>query len=405
MIRIGILGHGFIEWGGGIDFLRTVVSSLHHSGEAVELHALLPTRGPRLMALRAMRHTYRTAKALATRAGPVPPRPDARHIADLAGSTEQPLNVHEIDIGKRAIAKATHQLSLDVILPAFAALSPDFPAPWVGYVYDFQHRYLPQLFSAADRTLRDKHFSAMLGSARAVIVNARAVASDIALFHPEAPAKVFALPFSAAPNSSWLAPSESPAAKFGILGPYFMVCNQFWIHKDHATAFAAFAKIAADHPSVQLVCTGPTDDYRNPAYFPGLQKGLARDGIADRVHILGMVSKSDQIALLKGSIAMIQPTLFEGGPGGGAVFDAVSLGVRCLVSDIAVNRELSELGVDFFPPGDATAVAHLLTAAARQPYPQRPSPDDLLRLGRRRRAACGGQILAAIAWARTDHSR
>ena len=405
MIRIGILGHGFIDWGGGIDFLRTVVSSLHHSGEAVEIHALVPTRGPRLTALHALRHTYRTAKAVLKRSGAVPQRPDGRHLADLADSTEQLLNIHEIDIGRRAIASAARKLSLDVILPAFSALPPDFPTPWVGYVYDFQHRYLPQLFSPADRSLRDRHFAAMLGSARAVIVNARAVASDIALFHPGAPAKVFALPFSAAPHAGWLAPSESPAAKFGITGPYFIVCNQFWIHKDHATAFAAFAKIAADHPSLHLVCTGATDDYRNPGYFPGLQRGLASNGIADRVHILGMVSKADQIALLKGSIAMIQPTLFEGGPGGGAAFDAVSLGVRCLVSDIAVNRELIEPGVEFFPPGDAAALADLLASAALQQDPGRASSEDLLRLGQRRRAASGERMLEAIEWARAGHSQ
>jgi glycosyltransferase involved in cell wall biosynthesis len=405
MIRIGILGHGFIEWGGGIDFLRTVVSSLHHSGEAVELHALVPTRGPRLSALRALRHTYRSAKAVLTRSGAVPRRPDARHLADLADSTEQLLNIHEIDIGRRAIASATRKLSLDVILPAFSALPPDFPTPWVGYVYDFQHRYLPKLFSAADRRLRDRHFSAMLGSAPALMVNARAVASDIALFHPEATAKVFVLPFSAAPNAGWLASCESPASRFGITGPYFIVCNQFWIHKDHTTAFAAFAKIAANNPSLQLVCTGSTDDYRNPGYFPDLQRRLASDGIADRVHILGMVSKSDQIALLKGSIAMIQPTLFEGGPGGGAAFDAVSLGVRCLVSDIAVNRELIEPGVAFFPPGDSAALADLLASTAGQQHLRRASSDDLLRLGWQRRAACGRRILEAINWARASHRR
>ena len=63
-MRIGILGQGFVEWGGGIDFLRMVVSSLHHSGASLELHALVPSRGPRLSALRALRRAYRSAKAV-----------------------------------------------------------------------------------------------------------------------------------------------------------------------------------------------------------------------------------------------------------------------------------------------------------------------------------------------------
>lgn len=399
-MRIGILGHSFVDWGGGIDFLRMVVSSLHHSGETIELHALVPTRGPKLAALRALRYGYRNAKAIIGRAGVVAPRPDPRHANDLSSSAEQPVTVHEIDIGTSAVAKAARTLSLDALIPAFAPLPAHFPTPWVGYLYDFQHRYFPQLFTPTECERRDRQFSAMLASAHAVIVNARTVAADIALFHPEARSRVFALPFSAAPQSAWLVPSESPAPRYGIEKPYFILCNQFWTHKDHATAFAAFAQIAATHPDVDLVCTGATDDYRDPEHFRTLQRALARDGISHRVRILGMVPKADQIALLKGSIALIQPTLFEGGPGGGAVFDAVSLGVCCLVSDIAVNRELAEPGISFFPAGNVSALAALLSAAAGRPCALDRDAHMLRQRGQARRAACGAQILAAIGHAR-----
>jgi glycosyltransferase involved in cell wall biosynthesis len=399
-MRVGILGHDFIDWGGGIDFLRMVASSLHHSGEAVELHALVPTRGPKVTTMRALRSTYRTAKVVIGRAGIVPPRLDVRHLSDLANSAEQSVGMHEIDIGTSAIAKAARKLALDALIPAFAPLPSDFPTPWVGYLYDFQHRYFPQHFTPAECAQRDSQFSAMLASARAVIVNARTVAEDIVRFHPEAQARVFALPFSAAPQSTWLRTGESPASKYGIEKPYFIICNQFWKHKDHGTAFAAFARIATMHPDVDLVCTGATDDYRDAEHFPALRRALARDEISHRVHILGMVPKADQIALVKGSIALIQPTLFEGGPGGGAVYDAVSLGVRCVVSDIAVNRELSEPGISFFSASDASGLAALLGTAIAQPCAANRDAEALRELGQVRRAACGRQLLAAIGHAR-----
>jgi glycosyltransferase involved in cell wall biosynthesis len=399
-MRIGLLGHGFIEWGGGIDFLRMVISSLHYSNDAVELHALVPTRGPKSTTMRALKSTYHTAKAVMGRASSMSPRPSARHIVDLANSAEQALGVHEIDIGMPAIAKAAKRLALDALVPAFAALPGDFPTPWVGYLYDFQHRYFPQHFTPVECAQRDTQFAAMLARASAVIVNARAVSEDILRFHPEAQARVFALPFGAAPQSAWLVPSESPAAKFGVEKPYFIICNQFWKHKDHGTAFAAFAQIAAAHPNVDLVCTGATNDYRDAGHFPALQRALARDALSHRVHILGMVPKTDQIALLKGSIALIQPTLFEGGPGGGAVFDAVSLGVRCLVSDIPVNRELSEPEISFFTAGDVASLAALLGAAIAQPAASNRDAEALRERGRARRAACGNTILAAIEYAR-----
>lgn len=398
MMRIGILGHGFMTWGGGIDFLRAVASSLLQADKTIELHVLLPTSGPRLAARNALRSSYHGARALFGRKVAVPQPMDARHIAELANGLESGLALHAIDSGAAAIARAGRMLSLDVVIPAITPLPTGFPLPWVGYVFDFQHRYLPEHFTSTERTQRDVQFSAMLGSARAVIVNARSVAADIARFHPDASARVFALPFSAAPQNVWLQPSESPARRYGIgIGTsYFIVCNQFWKHKDHATVFAAFAQIASKYPDVDLVCTGATDDYRDPDHFASLRIEIARDKLSDRVHILGMVPKVDQIGLMKSALALIQPTLFEGGPGGGAVYDAVSLGLRCLVSDIDVNRELDEPEIEFFPAGNAAALAESMRNLLSRRATPAPNHELLAARGRARRAACGARLLAAI---------
>lgn len=400
-MRIGILAHGFISWGGGIDFLRGLTSSLHHSGATVELHFLSPTLGPPLTSRQVLRHPYRVMQSLLGRDGPSRNGcVEASHVRELAAATLPPMAVHEIHSGSGAIARKARQLSLDVLIPAMNVLPADFPLPWVGYIYDFQHRYLPQLFEPAECERRNAHFSAMLYAARAVIVNARTVAADAARFHPESRARVFALPFNAAPQPAWLERRDSPASRYGVRNPYFIICNQFWKHKDHATAFEAFAGFSRVHPGVDLVCTGETSDYRAPSYFAALKRSLSDTGIADRVHILGMIPKSDQIALVKGAIALIQPTLFEGGPGGGAVYDATSLGVRCLLSDIEVNRELAEPGIRFFAAGDAAALARLMDETASQPQGPHRDMAALIELGRARRAACGVQLMAAI-----DHAR
>ena len=38
-----------------------------------------------------------------------------------------------------------------------------------------------------------------------------------------------------------------------------------------------------------------------------------------------MINKKDQLSLIRSAKALIQPTLFEGGPGGGSCRDAISL--------------------------------------------------------------------------------
>lgn len=399
-MRVGVLGHGFIDWGGGIDFLRTLVSSMVHADKSIELHILLPTAGPRLAARNALHSTYGGVLSLLGRKVVAPPRVANRHISELASSMEPGLKLHAIDSGQAAIARASRRLALDALLPAITPLPDGFPSPWVGYVFDFQHCYFPEHFADSERAQRDRQFAAMLSSARAVIVNSRSVAADIARFHANARARVFALPFSAAPQPAWLGPSTSPAPTYGVHKPYFIVCNQFWKHKDHATAFAAFALVAASHPDIDLVCTGATDDYRDPTHFSSLLRGLAVNGISSRVHILGMVPKADQIGLMKDAIALIQPTLFEGGPGGGAVYDAIALGLRCLVSDIDVNRELDEPEIEFFPAGNSAELAMSMRRLLGQPNTATSSATVLIERGSTRRSACGVALLAAIDYVR-----
>ena len=397
-MKIGIMGHAFIEWGGGIDFLRMVCASLHAAGEPVELHLLLPVSGPQVSARRLVRGLRKLTQQALGRPAAASFAPSLSDIQAAVADTGGEVRICAIDLGHLALKRAAARLGLDVLLPAFDPLPHSIELPWVGYLYDFQHQHLPQFFSERERLARDQAFAQMLDNARVVIVNSRAVAQDAAAFRPQAKAHIVALPFSAAPTPSWLALDADVArSRHGLNRPYFIVCNQFWIHKDHRTAIDAFARVAAQDAEVQLVCTGATADYRHPGHLQDLLQFADTLGVRDRIHVLGLIPKHEQIALMRGAIALLQPTLFEGGPGGGAVYDAVSLGVSALVSDIAVNREIDEPGVTFFRAGDPAALARLMADALANPGRHHAAdPGTLLSLSRERRARCGAAILDGI---------
>jgi glycosyltransferase involved in cell wall biosynthesis len=63
----------------------------------------------------------------------------------------------------------------------------------------------------------------------------------------------------------------------------------------------------------------------------------------------------------------VQPTLFEGGPGGGATFDAVALGIPSLLSDIPVNLEISDPLVRFFKTSNAESLAEKMMEIPANP--------------------------------------
>ncbi len=417
-MRIGILAEGFMEWGGGIDLLRMIVDCLRlaTTEDPPELVLLAPrtpvaravqsavlpwyrwmVAGLKQRRMESWREPLREQRSLSSS------RQLAR-VADAIGG-EIPVRLFRDDEDLEAAARAE---KLVCLLPSFRALSQAVRTPWLGYLYDFQHRHLPHLFSPGDRAIREARFQAMANSARQVLVNSRSVREDCLHFLREGRATFVALPFGAAPVPDWLDDAPEIVAKYDLPARYFLVSNQFWTHKNHRVVFQALRALSRETEivDVAVVCTGSTVDARDRSYFPSLQRYLRENQLVEKVRILDYIPKRDQIEIMKRAIAVIQPTLFEGGPGGGAVYDAVALDVPVLVSDIPVNRELEGHGfpIQFFNPTDARALAELMLERARHPTVNRKSSITLIEEGRRRRQAVGEILAKAIEAAGGTHA-
>ena len=165
-LKIGILGHGFIEWGGGLDFLRGICGSLAAAHSGAELHLLLPTRGPRLQARRALRGARQALGKALGRAPVVARQPDVRLVREVLQLPGDGLRVHEIDVGSAAIDAASRRLALHAVLPSVQPFGADMRVPWLGYIADFQHAHLPQFFSSTEIAARNANFADMLQRAR-----------------------------------------------------------------------------------------------------------------------------------------------------------------------------------------------------------------------------------------------
>lgn len=410
--RIGVLGSGFIDWGGGLDFLRLVLGALADkagSGE-VELTLLLPASGQPLVdrftsgfqALRERRFIQEMKQQhWAT-------LQSAKQRNRVLNSLIQQDGAFKIETyrGEGGLRRVIQRNRIDAVLPSIGRQSKDFPVPWVGYMFDYQHKHLPHLFSEDECRRRDDIFAAILASASVVIVNSRDAQSDIDNFNPGHAARIIALPFTPMPNPAWFAADEVGVAnKYKLPKRYFLISNQFWRHKAHLTAFEALALLrqASGNQDVQIVCTGETWDSRHPEYFAKLQQQLVELNLHEAVHILGHIPKQDQIQIMKSSVAVIQPTLFEGGPGGGSVFDAMALGVRAIVSDIAVNREIEDANISFFTTGSAVDLGEKMAIALRT----EPPPIDRRRqmeLAKQRTTRLGECLLEATQYARMQYS-
>jgi glycosyltransferase involved in cell wall biosynthesis len=390
-VKIGILAHDFMEWGGGVDFLWLVTDCLLATprSQSCTFHLLVPDSGFRLK----WRMIRRRAKSLLKKEKFNDPRTRSATVSAAFAGFGDRIKIEHIGIGHRALEQAAKRLNLDALIPAVHSLGKNFPTPWVGYAYDFQHKYFPQYFSAESQKSRDEHFADMLTTAKVVIVNSKAAAADIAKFVPQATARVVSLPLCPAPAPQWLNTVELSASN-RVVPPYFIICNQFWAHKGHMTAFQAFAKVAKENPKLSLVCTGSTES-TDPSYVPSLIRFAEKSGLSDRIKLLGLIPKREQIELLKNAVAVVQPTLFEGGPGGGSVYDAIAVGLPAIVSDIPVNLELQGMDVTFFPANDSETLAQRMREQLAAPK-KKIANETLIANGRQRRASCGEVLWQAI---------
>jgi glycosyltransferase involved in cell wall biosynthesis len=354
-VKLALLAHDFCGWSGGLQYIRVQADAIRAADPSVELIIALPTGA-------------------------------------YAGDAFDGLDGLDVLFGRPF--DIAHLMNMDLVLPVYG-VPPGWPRPWLGYLYDFQHKHHPAFFSPNELEQRDRHFAALLNSARHVICNSRSVADDARTFFEPFSAAVHPMPFAAYAQDGWLEYDDPELLEtYGIVGPYFIVCNQFWVHKDHPTAFRALANLKSAGMDVTLVCTGAVDDYRAPTYANQLQFFAEKLGVTGLLKVLGHIPKLHQVALMKRSLAVIQPTLFEGGPLGGAGYNAVGLGVPLLCSDLPVNREADAGDISWFKPGDDIELAGQMWAIAKN-SPKRPTIEVLRAAGRARLERLGQALLAA----------
>jgi len=305
-----------------------------------------------------------------------------------------------------ALNRCLLKYKIDIVLPIMPGSDQNFSIPWLGYIFDFQHKYLSHFFSKEEIAQRNSTFASIVEKASAVIVNAKTVKDDcithLSLQNHE---KIFNLPFAPIHQDNWLKPiSKLLIEKYKLPNHYFLISNQFWMHKSHITAFKALQILHQEYgqTKIHLVCTGSTHDYRRPDYFNALKQEIEILGLTHYIHILGHIPKKDQICLLQYSMGLIQPTLFEGGPGGGSTYDAIAQGIPAIISDIPVNREITNQQVFFFKTKDHKDLAQKMFNLVRSPLPKI-SLDTLQKNKENHCCKLGNVLIQAINYAIKNH--
>ena len=260
-----------------------------------------------------------------------------------------------------------NRFNIGVAFPLGAALAR---RRWAGWIPDFQHKHLPEFFSAREIAVRDRGIARLARNAATVVFSSETAARDFRYFWPDARAETRVIRFATTPSPEWFAGDPCAVQRqHGLPDRFFLVSNQFWRHKNHRTLFLALGLLAARGIRPHVVCTGSPADYRNSEHYQSLLALLRENGCAAQVSLLGVIPRLEQIQLMRRALAVVQPSLFEGWST--VVEDARLLGKPVLASDIDVHREQDAPGGRFFaresPESLATALAEWWATLAPGP--------------------------------------
>jgi len=242
-----------------------------------------------------------------------------------------------------------------------------FRIPLVVWIPDFQSRRLPEMFPSNEREALGLYRRRMIRHADRIVLSSHDAAKDYISFvrdfssfvPTECAEKARVLPFVAQLSESvyqtdpvWI------CMEYCLPDKFIYLPNQFWKHKNHRVVIQALKKCRARGVEITVVCTGNTNDHRDPGFFGGLMLEISKEGVRDNMIMLGLVPREHLPALMRQSLAILQPSLFEGWST--TVEEAKSLGKSVVLSDIPVHREQNPPNALYFDPHSPEALADCL---------------------------------------------
>lgn len=252
-----------------------------------------------------------------------------------------------------------NKAKIDFIYPYLTPSKGKIPYHSAAWIPDFQHKHLRHYFSEVEIQRREQVHQYAARYSSTVVLSSNHAASEFKQFFPAAATKAKVLSFRTYSLPNWYeADPVEIQTKYKLPERFFIISNQFWRHKNHLLVFKALNLLKKKSIYPIVVCTGKVYDYRQPEYSDTVKQSLQQLGIEQQVYLLGLIPKLDQVQLMRRSLGIIQPSLFEGWST--VVEDARVLGKPIILSDFPVHLEQNPPNSVFFERHSPESLAAIL---------------------------------------------
>jgi glycosyltransferase involved in cell wall biosynthesis len=360
-IRIAfILDAGLLNWAGGFNYLRNLLAAVRDQDRATIEPVLFCGTNVDINRFKPL--------------GDLAPEPIWLDSAfnstrSMAGTLGTLLTGKNKRVEKLFLSRGVH-----VAFENATFLGARFGLPILAWIPDFQHRHLRRMFSPAAYLRRELGFRLQLRSTRTIMVSSSAARQDCMTLYEVPADRIVVVPFAVPASPNVVRPDPDEVRRhYRLPTRFFFLPNQFWKHKNHMTACRALAILQRRGESLCIAASGKLEDYRHPELYNEIVQYIEAESLTQSFRPLGEIPYPHLTALLRTSVAMINPSFFEGWST--TVEEAKAWGVPTIVSDLPVHREqLGSMG-HYFDPASDTELAALLSHA-NQSWRPGPRLDD-----------------------------
>jgi glycosyltransferase involved in cell wall biosynthesis len=256
--------------------------------------------------------------------------------------------------------RAFNFLDLDFVYPTSAGTRS--PYPWGAWIPDFQHRHMPEYFSEDEIRRRENRHALFARESPVIVLSSQMAKDEFDKLYPKAKNRSRLMSFPSFPETDWF--QNNPIEiqkKYQLPDRFFLVSNQFWPHKNHSLILEALNILKNRNIFPSIVFTGKIPNPGKDSHYLTFEETAEKYGIRENCFILGLIPRIHQIQLMRRSLAVLQPSLFEGWST--VIEDARALGKPILASDFPVHLEQNPPSTFFFDRSSPEELAELLSQA------------------------------------------